>query len=71
MGQSRGRLTDGVLLGSRDTYGNQGTVSTSCKQFFTFREKGKEEELICGTDDSYRCFLPLNFLSSTEELHLN
>lgn len=46
-------------------------MSTSCKQLFPFREKGKEEELICGTDELLQTFLSLNFLYFPEELHLN
>lgn len=68
--RAKGASLTGSSLGSRDTERNA-TVSTSCKRFFTFREKGKEEKLICGTADSYGSPLPLNFLYSSEELHLN
>lgn len=44
--RAKGASLTGYSLGSRDTERNA-TVSTSCKRFFTFREKGKEEKLIC------------------------
>lgn len=69
MGQSKGRLTDRVLSGLQGHIEKRN--SEHFKRFFTFREKGKEENLICGTDDSYGSPLPLNFLYSSEELHLN